>query len=224
MTLPRDPVPDRQARAARQAMVECQLMPMGVVAPRLVEAFGDVPRERFVPPERRLLAHVDAPQPLGGGRAMMAPLSLGLLLQALDPRGGERALVVGAGTGYSAAILARLGCVVTALEERADLAAAARAALGNTVAVVEGPLAEGWPAEPPYDLVLVDGRVDEIPERLAGQLREGGRLAAIVTGPDGVPRVSLGTRVSGRLHLDPIAEAGAPALPGFARAKGFVFA
>ncbi len=224
MVTPFSPVPDRQARAARLAMVESQLMPSGVVEPRLVEAFRTVPRERFVPPERRLLAYVDAAQPLAPGRAMMPPLSLGRLLQALAPRGGERALVVGAGMGYSAAVLAALGCIVTALEESPDLAAAARRALANSAQVVEGRLVDGWETDPPYDLILIDGAVEEVPGRIAGQLREGGRLAAVVIGGDGVPRAAAGARVAGRLHLEPLAEAGAPLLAGFQRARGFVFA
>lgn len=205
-------------------MIESQLMPCGVVEPRLVAAFAAVPRERFVAPARRALAYVDAAQPLGEGRAMMPPLTLGILLQGLMPLGGERALVVGAGTGYSAAILRHMGLDVTALEESPALAEAARAALGADARVVEGPLAEGWPADPPYDLMLIDGAVEVLPEALAAQVRDGGRIAAVISGDDGVQRATLGRRVAGITHLEPLAECGAPLLPGFARAPRFEFA
>lgn len=224
MIKPPPHAPDRQTEAARQAMVESQLMPMGVVDPLVVAAFATVPREAFVLPHRRALAHVDAPQPVGAGRMMMSPLSLGLLLQAARPRPGERALVVGAGTGYAAAILARIGCEVVALEEVPELAAAARERLGTAAEVVEGPLVEGWAARAPYHLVLLDGSVDFVPDAIAAQIEEGGRLAAVVRGEDGVERPSIGRRVAGILHLEPVAEAGAPPLPGFRRAPRFAFA
>ncbi len=224
MTEPAEPVPDRQVESARRAMVEGQLMPMGVTDRLVLEAFRQVPRERFVPPGRRLLAHVDAPQPLGAGRSMMAPLPLGLLLEKARPRPGERALVVGAGTGYSATLLARIGCRVTALEEEPALAEAARARTGDAVQVVSGPLTAGWPAGAPFDLILIDGSIAFVPEALVGQLREGGRLAAVVRGQDGVDRPSLGRFLAGILHLEPLAEAAAPPLPGFQRAPTFEFA
>jgi protein-L-isoaspartate(D-aspartate) O-methyltransferase len=224
------PSPDRQAEAARAAMIESQLMPCGVVAPALVAAFAAVPREPFVDPARRTLAYVDAAQPLGRlgtgaeGRFLMPPLSLGYLLQALGPRPGERALVVGAGTGYAAAILVELGLAVTAVEEAPALAEVARARLGERATVVKGPLTAGWPDGAPYDLLLIDGGVEMIPEALWAQLKDGGRLAAVVRGTDGVDRPSLGRRVGTHFHLEPFAESGAPLLPGFARARPFVFA
>jgi protein-L-isoaspartate(D-aspartate) O-methyltransferase len=224
MTSPLPPSRDRRTEAARLAMIESQLMPCGVVEPRLVAAFAAVPRERFVLPARRALAYVDAEQPLGDERAMMPPLTLGILLQALMPLGGERVLVVGAGTGYSAALLHHMGLNVTALEENPQLAAAARAELGPGARVVEGPLAEGWPADPAYDAMLIDGAVELVPEALASQLREGGRLVTVISGKDGVQRASLGRRVGGMTHFEPLAECGAPLLPGFARAHRFEFA
>jgi protein-L-isoaspartate(D-aspartate) O-methyltransferase len=224
MTLPLPPSRDRRTEAARLAMIESQLMPCGVVEPRLVAAFAAIPRERFVLPARRSLAYVDSAQPLGPGRAMMAPLSLGILLQALIPFGGERALVVGAGTGYSTALLRHMGLDVTALEESPALAEAARAELGSAARMVEGPLVDGWPADPPYDVMLIDGAIEHLPDSLVAQVREGGRIAAVIAGEDGVERATLGRRFGGVAHLEPLAECGAPLLPGFARAARFEFA
>ncbi|MFN7175289.1 MAG: protein-L-isoaspartate O-methyltransferase family protein [Thermaurantiacus sp.] len=224
MTLPLPPSRDRRTEAARLAMIESQLMPCGVVEPRLVAAFVAVPRERFVLPARRALAYVDAAQPLGEGRAMMPPLSLGILLQALQPFGGERALVVGAGTGYSAALLRHMGLDVTALEESPSLAAAARAELGADARVVEGPLVDGWPVDPPHDLMLIDGAVEVLPDALAAQVRDGGRIATVISGDDGVERATLVRRVAEIFHQEPLAECSAPLLPGFARAARFAFA
>src|SRR5829696_7558887 len=118
------PVPD--FTAARQAMVDSQLRPEGVNDPALVAAMGAVPRERFVPQEARAIAYNDRAIPLGGGRSLSAPTSLGLLLTGMEPLPGDRALVVGAATGYSAAVLSAMGLEVTAVESSPELAATAR--------------------------------------------------------------------------------------------------
>ena len=129
----------------RRAMVASQLRTTGVNDPRVLAAMGEVPRERFVPRERRALAYADALVPLAPGRALNPPMALGRLLTEARPAAGEHALVIGAATGYSAAVLARLVGSVVALEEDAALAAFAREALaGSGVELVEGPLAKGW--------------------------------------------------------------------------------
>src|SRR5687767_2518913 len=116
----------------RRAMVASQLRTTGVNDPRVVAAMGAVPRERFVPSERRALAYADARVPLGRGRELNPPMTLGRLLTEARLDGSERALVIGAATGYSAAVLARLAASVVALEEDPELAAFARAALDGT--------------------------------------------------------------------------------------------
>jgi protein-L-isoaspartate(D-aspartate) O-methyltransferase len=206
-------------------MIDSQLKPCGVVSPRSVAAFFAVPREAFVPAERRGLAYVDAAQPMGQGRELMAPLSLGLLVEAAQVRPGERALVVGAGTGYSAALLAHMGANVVALESDAGLAARARAALAETqgVRLVEGPLEAGAADGAPYDLILIDGAVQELPPGLIAQLAEGGRLLAILHGSDGVARAAKGIMRAGIAPLEPFAEAGAALLPPFGKAPAFRF-
>lgn len=211
--------------APREAMIDSQLKPCGVVSPRTVAAFYAVAREDFVPAARRGIAYVDAAHPLGNGRELMAPLSLGLLVENAAVQPGERVLVVGAGTGYSAAILAAMGARVTALESEASLAEAARAALAGTpdIQVVEGPLEGGAPQGAPYDLILVDGAVELLPPDLIAQLAEGGRLVAIHHGSDGVSRAARGLKRAGIVPLEPFGEAAAALLPPFRRPHAFRF-
>lgn len=211
--------------SAREAMIDSQLKPCGVIDPRIVAAFHAVPREAFVPAARRRLAYVDAAQPLTQGREIMAPLSLGLMLQAARPHAEDRALVVGAATGYSAALLARLVAHVVALEADADLAARARETLADVpnIELAVGPLEAGWPAGAPYSLILIDGAIEEMPQPLVAQLAEGGRMTAIVHGSDGVARAALGRKQAGQLQLVPFAEAPAAILPPFRKAPAFQF-
>jgi protein-L-isoaspartate(D-aspartate) O-methyltransferase len=211
--------------APREAMIDSQLKPCGVVSPRTVSAFYAVAREDFVPAARRGIAYVDAAQPLGEGRELMAPLSLGLMVENAGVQAGERALVVAAGTGYSAAILAQMGARVTALESDAALAAAARTALADVpnVEVVEGPLEGGAPDGAPYDLILIDGAVELLPPELIAQLAEGGRLVAILHGSDGVSRAARGLKRAGIVPLEPFGEAAAALLPPFRKAPAFRF-
>ena len=207
----------------RRAMVASQLRTTGVNDPRVVAAMGAVPRERFVPEERCALAYADAPVPLGHGRQLNPPMALGLMLTEARLNGEERALVIGAATGYSAALLARLVREVTALEEVAELAAFARGALeGSGVALVEGPLTEGHPGGAPYDFILIDGAVEHVPQAIVDQVAEGGEiLLALIE--DGVTRLCVGRRVGGALGTTTFADAAAAVLPGFQKPRGFIF-
>lgn len=215
------------AEAAREAMIESQLMPCGVVAAPVVSAFYTVPREAFVAAGRAGLAYVDAAQPIGAGRAMMPALSLGHLLQHVAVARGEATLVIGAGTGYAAALLAHMGAAVTALEADAVLAGRMQEILTDHaitgITVAHGPLAQGWAAHAPYGLMLLDGAIEELPPSLVAQLAEGGRVAAIVRGEDGVMRACQGRMAAGRLRLAPTAEASAPLIPEFRKAERFRF-
>jgi len=210
--------------AMRAAMVSNQLRTSAVSDTRVVDAMRAVPREAFMPAERAELAYIDTPVPVGEGRAINPPLVTGRLLTALAPRAGERALVVGAATGYAAAVLAELGLDVTALEENAALADFAGGALAGTsgVAVVVGPLAEGWSAAAPYDVILIDGAIERLSDALAAQLADGGRIAAAII-ERGVTRLASGRKVGASLVLDDFADSEAVALPGFAVPAGFVF-
>jgi protein-L-isoaspartate(D-aspartate) O-methyltransferase len=211
------PVPDYAA--ARQAMVDSQLRPQGVNDPFVIEAMSLVPREKFVPDHVKPLAYIDRSLPLGEGRELPAPAVLGLLLTDLAPVRGQRALVVGAGTGYSAAVMNELGLNVTAVESSSALAAAAKA---NGVKVVEGPLRSGSKSNAPYDLILIDGAVEYIPDELVEQLADGGRLGAAII-DQGITRLITGRKAGGGFGRVSIADAATPALPGFERPRVFTF-
>lgn len=211
------PVPDFSA--ARRAMIENQLRPVGVTDQAVLAAMDRVPRERFVADSVAPLAYADRSIAIGNGRFLAAPAVLGQLLTQMAPRGGERALVVGAGTGYSAAVLSDIGCVVTALESDPALALRAR---DHGLDVVEGPLATGARRLGPFDLILIDGAVEFIPDPLVGQLGDGGRLGAALA-ERGVTRLVVGRKVGGSFGHLSIGDAGVEILPGFSRPREFTF-
>jgi protein-L-isoaspartate(D-aspartate) O-methyltransferase len=209
------PIPDYAA--ARRAMVESQLRPIGVTDPAVLAAMGEVERERFVPDEVRPLAYGDRALALGEGRYLPAPSVLGQLLTQMRPQPGQRALVVGAGTGYSATVLTHMGLDVVALESSASLADRARE-LGITV--VEGPLQRGWRKAAPYRHILIDGAVEVIPDAIIEQLGEGGRLGAALI-DHSISRLIVGRKAGGAFGYLSIGDAGTPPLPGFARPRAF---
>lgn len=200
-------------------MIDSQLRPQGVNNPAVVEAMASVAREQFVAPEARPLAYSDRAVPIGSGRLMSSPTVLGLLLTEIAPLAGERALVIGCGTGYSAAILQALGVNVLALESDAGLAASARE---HGINVVEGPLAQGWKKRAPYDFILIDGAIDYIPDAIVAQLTPSGRLGTSLA-DRGIARLVVGRRAGAGFGLHSLADAGTPALPGFVKPRGFTF-
>ena len=207
----------------RAAMIASQLRTTGTNDPRVLAAMGEVPRERFVPAARASLAYADALAPLKPGRDFNSPMALGRLLTEAAPRPGERALVVGAATGYAAAVLARLVGRVVAVEDDAELAAEARAALaGSGVELVEAPRTEGCSDEAPYDLILIDGAVECVPDALVAQLADGGRLATGLL-ENGVTRLAIGRRAGEGFGMAAFADAAAAILPGFAKPRAFEF-
>ena len=211
------PVPDYVT--ARQAMVDSQLRPQGVNDPAVIEAMSLVPRERFVPDEQKPLAYIDRALPIGEGRALPAPAVTGLLLTAIAPIRGERALVIGAGTGYSPAVLTEMGIVTEAVESSSSLAAAARQ---NGVEVVEGALEGGHPTGGEYDIVLIDGAVEVIPDAIVDQLTDGGRLGGAIV-DTGITRLIVGRKAGTGFGYLTVADAATPALPGFQRPHAFTF-
>ena len=211
------PIPD--FAAARRTMIDNQLRPVGVTDPVVLAAMGSVERERFVPEGARPMAYGDRSVPLGGGRFLVPPAVLGQLLTAMAPAAGERALVVGAGTGFSAAVLAAIGCEVIALECAPGLAASAG---GPGVRVVEGPLEAGHKAAAPYDLILIDGAVEQIPEAIVGQLADGGRLGGALA-ENGIARLVVGRKVAGAFGHGSIGDSALAVLPGFSSPSGFRF-
>jgi protein-L-isoaspartate(D-aspartate) O-methyltransferase len=207
----------------RRAMVASQLRTTGVNDPRVIAAMGEVAREDFVPAERSALAYADASVPLANGRALNPPMALGRLLTEAQLQGDERALVIGAGSGYAAAVLARLAGSVTALEEDSSLAADARAALAGTgVTVVEGPLAAGWAKAGPYDFILIDGAVEHLPQAIVDQAADGARIGLALL-DRGVTRLAMGRVVAGAFGLATFADAAVAILPGFEKPRGFTF-
>lgn len=204
---------------AREAMVDSQLRPAGVNDPAVVAAMATVPREQFVPEAVRPLAYADRSLPLGGGRGMMPATALGLLLTQLAPKPGETALIVGAATGYSAAVLREMGVETVAVEADPEFAKLAKA---SCTTLVEGPPAAGHKKGAPYDLLLIDGAVDEVPDALLDQLNEGGRFgAALIDG--GISRLVIGRKSAGASGHYSIADWDVPALPGFERPRTFTF-
>lgn len=204
----------------RQTMVDTQLKTVGVTDAAVLAAFAAIPRENYLPPALAGLAYADAAHEVSRGRHLLAPLALALLLQHAAVRPGERVLVVGSATGYSAAVLARVGAQVTALECDDALAATA---LAVGVPTMIGPLPAGWAAAAPYDLILFEGCIEIVPPAIAAQLAPGGRIAAVLR-QSGVGRGYVGPlSASGEAKGLPFNEMAAPALPGFARAPEFAF-
>lgn len=211
------PIPD--FAAARAAMVESQLRPQGVTDRAVIAAMGTIRREKFLPAQTRPLAYVDRAVLIADGRFLPAPSVLGSLLTQMMPQKGQRALVVGAASGYSAAVLAEIGLDVTALESSAALAAMARA---NGIKVVDGPLEDGYPKGAPYDQILIDGAVEYIPDAIVAQLADGGRLGTALV-DRGVTRLVVGRKAGDAFGYLSLSDAGVPALPGFSRPKTFTF-
>lgn len=211
-------------QAMRRAMVESQLRPSGVNDPQVVAAMATTPREWFVPPARATLAYTDRPVPLGGARFLNPPLITGRLITEAEVAPGDRVLVVGAATGYAAALLAEMGASVVALESDASLVEQARAALaGRPIEIVEDALAAGHPGGAPYDIILIDGAVEEMADALVEQLAPNGRIAC-ARADDGVTRMAIGRKgTGGGFALQSFADAEAVVLPGFERERGFVF-
>jgi protein-L-isoaspartate(D-aspartate) O-methyltransferase len=185
----------------------------------VLAAMGSIAREDFVPAEARALAYFDRPLKVAGGRAMMPPAALGKLLTGLAPRAGEKALVVGSGTGYSAALLRAIGLDVVALEsDKVLVEAANESGIETTV----GELAGGWAEGAPYDLILLDGAAEEIPASFGQQLRDGGRFGGAIL-DRGISRLVIGRTAGGVLGLRSIADADVDLLPGFERPRAFTF-
>ncbi|HSU06659.1 MAG TPA: protein-L-isoaspartate O-methyltransferase [Acetobacteraceae bacterium] len=212
---------------ARNRMVDSQVRPNKVTDPRIIAAMRDIPRELFLPASLRPFAYIDEDVPLGDGRVLLEPMVIARLVQLLAPSAGDRALVVAAGVGYGAALLAACGVRVTALEENRRLQALAEPALEQvapSVTLVFGPLAGGWPAGTPYDMILLEGAVHRIPAALAGQLRaDGGRLATIRYDARGVGQALLAEPTPEGLSAHPMFDCASPPIPSLMPKPGFVF-
>lgn len=216
--------------AARRVMVDSQVRPSEVSDLRLIAAMLEVPREKFLPESKLALAYLDLDAPVTEGeggrtRRLLKPMVLAKLLQVAEVAAGDRVLDVGCATGYAAAILGRLASSVVALEEDPALARVATASLAavgaHNVEVAVGPLAQGWPAGAPYDVILLDGASEMLPKALLRQLKDGGRLVGIEAGTPG--KAMIYRAAAGEVGGRPIFDANAALLPGFARPPAFVF-
>jgi protein-L-isoaspartate(D-aspartate) O-methyltransferase len=218
--------------AARRMMVDGQVRTSDVTDLRIIGAMLELPRERFVPDGSADLAYLDLDVPVtkardgGEVRRLLKPMVLAKLAQAAMVKPSDHVLDVGCATGYSSALLARLARSVVALEQDPELVRVARENLhavgANNVTVVSGPLTEGWQAAAPYDVIFVNGASENRPQALCRQIKDGGRLVAVV-GRAPVGRAMLYRAVDGDVSGWPIFDAAAPRLPGFAAPPAFVF-
>ncbi len=217
-----DQVAELDFAAMRAAMVSNQLRTTAVNDARVVDAMKIVPREVYVPADLAPFAYIDRAVALGGGRSFNLPMATGRMLTEAAPRPSDRALVVGAAGGYSAALLSLLVADVVALEEDPALPALARVAPAANVTLAAGPLNAGWAEGAPYDLILIDGTVEEVPQAIIDQLADGGRLVSGLY-DRGVPRLVIGRRVGGSYGAIAFADAEGVRLPGFAKPRAFTF-
>jgi|HubBroStandDraft_6_1064221.scaffolds.fasta_scaffold265282_2 protein-L-isoaspartate(D-aspartate) O-methyltransferase len=212
--------------AQRSNMVASQILANGITDPRLLDAFGAVPREAFVRAEKRSVAYADAPTELVHHRWLLEPRTFAGMLRLAEIQPSDRVLDVGCTTGYSTAVLARIANKTTGLEEDADfvrIASDALRALGVTrAAIVQGLLAEGCPSAAPYDVVIVNGAIEVPPQRLLGQLADGGRLVAI-SQHNAAGQAVLYRKEEGHAGRRFAFDASAPVLNGFRQPARFVF-
>jgi len=210
--------------ARRTMMVDTQVRPSDVTKFPIIDAMLRVPREAFVPARLREVAYLGENLDLGAGRIVLAPRTLAKMLDALDIEGDDLVLDIGASHGYSAAVMARLAEAVVGVEDEAALVEEAQRALGeagaDNVVMIEAALSEGAPDHGPYDVIVVEGAVEHLPEGITGQLKEGGRIACLFSeGALGVVRI--GYKIDGRVNWRDAFNAGAPVLPGFERHAAF---
>ncbi|MBK3663411.1 protein-L-isoaspartate O-methyltransferase [Bradyrhizobium diazoefficiens] len=215
---------------ARLKMVDGQVRTTDVTDRRILDAMLMVPREAFVPASRQALAYLDLDLDVSEGgaakRFLIKPALTGKLLQAAEIDENDNVLVVGCATGYLAALVAKLARQVTATETDSALAAKAKdafAAIGlSNVTCKAAACADGDSSAAPYDVIVLNGATEVTPDRLFGQLREGGRLVG-VSAESRPSRAMIVTRSHGEFGYRPLFDAAAPVLPGLERAAAFVF-
>ena len=208
----------------RTMMVDTQIRPSDVTKFPIIDAMLTVPRERFVPDSMQGAAYLDGHIPLGEGRVVLEPRAFAKLLDALDIQAQEMVLDLGCGYGYSAAVIARMAEAVVALEEDETLASEAERVLGefgaDNVAVVSGALTEGAAKHGPYDVIIVEGGVEDLPAALLDQLNEGGRIGCIFM-QAALGEARIGHKNDGAVTWRRSFNAAAPVLPGFTKQKEF---
>jgi len=212
--------------AARRNMIDSQLRTNRIVDEGLLAVMADVPRERFVPEKLQGIAYVDEDLAIGGGRYIMEPLVLAAMIQGAVIRPADVVLDIASGTGYAAAVLARLAGTVFVQENDATLAARAGELYSemapDNVVPVECPLAEGCAEHAPFDVILIEGAVERIPDAILDQLGVGGRLVAVVL-ENGIGRITVVRNSDGHFSQRAIRDANTPPLTAFRRPSEFVF-
>ncbi len=211
--------------AARHNMVESQVRPNGITDHRIIDAMAQVKREDFVPAERKTIAYLDEDVELKEGRFLIEPMAFARMIHLALIKPTDKVLVVGAGTGYGARVIAMLAKSVVALESDPDLLALARGFMdgAGNVEVVEGSLAAGHAAGAPYDVIIVEGRIGAVPESLFAQLANEGRIVAAVGNTD-VSKMQIATLADGHRSSRSAFDVSIAPLPGFVVEKAaFVF-
>ena len=212
---------------ARQNMVDSQLRTNRVANERLVSAMAAIPRQEFVPSSRRSVAYTDEAIPVAPGRFLPPPMETARMYQMAEPTPDDLVLLVGAATGYGGAVLGRLVSAVVALESDSALVEMAEQALStaevNNVVMAEGPLAEGWEKQAPYDIIIFEGAISKVPDALLEQLAPNGRLVAAIVGANGIPIATILRKTPGTVAAEPVFDAIIPLLPGFEPEREFVF-
>jgi protein-L-isoaspartate(D-aspartate) O-methyltransferase len=208
----------------RTMMVDTQVRPSDVTKFPIIEAMLTIARENFVPTSQRAAAYVGNDIALGNGRVVLDARVFAKMLDALDIQNDELVLDIGAGLGYSSAVIARMAQAVIAVEQNADLAAEAQKALSDAgadnVVIETADLAVGAPQHGPYDVVVLQGAVQEIPAAILDQVKDGGRICAIfIDGTLGIVRI--GYKVKGKMSWRMVFNATAPVLPGFEAQNDF---
>lgn len=208
----------------RTMMVDTQVRPNDVTSYPVIDAMLAVPREQFVPESRRDVAYAGENLDIAPGRILFEPRTLGKMMEVLDLQSSDLVLNIAAGYGYTSAVMARIAEAVVAVEEDEMMAAEAQSRLAAqdvfNVVVVTAPMAEGCKSQAPYDAMLIEGAIEDLPAGLADQLRDGGRIVALFR-EDNLGVVRVGRKVDGRLNWRFCFNAGAPLLPGFEKQRGF---
>ncbi|MEH6774898.1 MAG: protein-L-isoaspartate O-methyltransferase [Cereibacter changlensis] len=208
----------------RLMMVDTQIRPSDVTKFPIIDALLAVPREVYVPRDRRETAYMSDNLPIGSGRVILEPRTFAKFLDALNIQPDEAVLDLGCGLGYSTAVIARLAEAVVAVEEDETLATEAQRTLSqegvDNAAVIVGPLAGGAAKHGPYDVIMLEGGVETVPEALLAQMKDGGRIGCLfMEGPLGVARI--GYRIDGAMTWRSVFNASAPVLTGFALERTF---
>lgn len=216
---------------ARTNMIEGQIRPNKVIDRRLIDALAALPRELFVPNDKRGVAYCDEDISIGNNRFLMEPMVLARLIQAAEVKDTDMVLDIGCATGYSTAILASLANTVVAIEDDEVLVERATETLNGldilNAAVVKSTLADGYPDQAPYDVIMINGCIPEIPEALTNQLTDGGRIVCVLERDHNfaghMGQAVVATRVCGTISTRPLFDAATWPLSGFEKDQGFIF-